>query len=156
MCEQSLGERPQLMLQLFPHQAAHSVNANVPEEGQTWSIFGGESSEQVTRPLAVTPRAVTLGICQLVVTWCFAQRKKPLGCKHPSAFLGVTERGLIPLKPEPASSLSPSPSAQRLGGLYSLSIPNCTHPPSKSTYCCSQSPGYQGRGRELDGTFAGW
>lgn len=38
-----------------------------------------------------------------------AQRKKPLGCKRPSAFLWVMGRGLIPLRPQPASSPPPSP-----------------------------------------------
>lgn len=38
-----------------------------------------------------------------------AQRKKPLGCKRPSAFLWVMGRGRILLRPQPASSPPPSP-----------------------------------------------
>lgn len=86
------------MLQRFPHGAARCANARVSEEGRTWSVFGGESSEQVTGPLALTPRAVALGTRQRVATWCSLGGKKPRGCKCPSAFLWVMGRGWVLLE----------------------------------------------------------
>lgn len=141
------GEWPQLMPQCSLHRAARCANAPVSEEGQTWSIFGGESSEQVTRPLAVTPRAVTLGTRQLVATWCSLRGKSLWDANAQVPFYGRWgEAGSPRTLNLPVRCLLP-PNARWLGRLCSLSIPNCTHSPSKSTYCCPRCPGDQGRGR---------
>lgn len=89
----------------------------------------GERAQSITGPLAGTHRAVTLGTHQLRCHLVLAQRKKPQGCKRPSVFLRVMERGRIPSKASSFPQLLEGP----LGSPVYPSQVAPTLPPSTAT-----------------------